>query len=124
MANLTSQLRLTLQDQVTGRMRGISAALSGFQARTRALSAPMMGVTSRLLALGAGYFGVAAGVRGTLGAAIKFEEAFADVRKVVNASDEQFANFSRTMAAKVALRSICPQGKQAKAWPSSRRSWG
>lgn len=53
------------------------------------------GFGSRLLALGAGYIGVDQGIRKTVGAAVTFEEAFADVRKVVNGTDEQLANIKR-----------------------------
>ncbi|WP_272788661.1 MULTISPECIES: phage tail tape measure protein [unclassified Shinella] len=37
------------------------------------------------------------GISGTVGAAIKFESAFADVRKVVDATDEQFQNMERSI---------------------------
>lgn len=79
-----AQLRLTLLDQVSGRMRAISAQMSAFQGRMRAMSAPFTGMTARVAAFGAGYLGVTSGMRNTVGAAIKFEDAFADVRKVLD----------------------------------------
>ncbi|WP_024899529.1 phage tail tape measure protein, partial [Brucella rhizosphaerae] len=44
-----------------------------------------------LLAIGAGYVGVREGIGGTVGAAMKFEEAFADVRKVVDGTPAQLS---------------------------------
>lgn len=89
MTVLQSSLRLTLIDQVTGRMRAMSASMGAFQGRMRGMSMPLTGVASRMIALGAGYIGVTAGMRGTAGAAIKFEEAFADVVKVLDATPGQ-----------------------------------
>lgn len=97
MAVLNSQLRLTLHDGISGRLKGINAAITGFQNRTRTMMAPMLGMSARIAAVGGAYLGATAGIRGTLGAAIDFESAFADVRKVVDANDEQFANMSRTI---------------------------
>lgn len=89
MATLQSKLILTLQDQVTGRMRAMSAQIAAFRSRMRAATMPVMGMTTRLAALGGGYLGATAGARGTVGAAIKFEEAFADVVKVLDATPAQ-----------------------------------
>lgn len=97
MATLNSALKLTLLDQVTGPARRIAGVLSGLQRQQTAMLAPMRGVIGSALALGAGYVGVTKGISGTVGAAIEFESAFADVRKAVDASDEQFANMSRTI---------------------------
>lgn len=97
MATLQSALRVTIFDHATARLRAISGALGRFQAQNRNMMAPMLGTMGRLAAFGAGYVGLTAGMRGTIGAAIKFEEAFADVRKVVEANEEQFANMSRTI---------------------------
>ncbi|WLS03114.1 phage tail tape measure protein [Shinella oryzae] len=95
MATLKSSLILSLVDNVSRRARGISSTLNGLQAQ----SSSLIGLTSRLAAFGGAYIGVREGVSGTLGAAMEFESAFADVRKVVEASDEQFQNMSRTIKA-------------------------
>lgn len=89
MATLQSQLKLTLIDQVSGRMRAMSAQMTAFQGRMTAMAAPLTGLTARVAAFGAGYLGVTAGMRHTAGAAIKFEEAFADVVKVLDATPGQ-----------------------------------
>lgn len=89
MTTLHSQLRLTLFDQVSGRMRGIHREVAAFQGRVRAMAVPFSGFTARIAAVGAGYIGVTAGMRGTVGAALKFENAFADVVKVLDASPGQ-----------------------------------
>jgi TP901 family phage tail tape measure protein len=49
------------------------------------------GSVRNLVAIGAGYVGLREGIGGTVGAAIKFEEAFADVRKVVDGTPAQIA---------------------------------
>ena len=97
MASLSSVLKLTLLDGVTGPARRIQGVLSTFQRQQTSMLAPMRGIGGQLLAFGAGYLGVTKGISGTIGAAIEFESAFADVRKVVDASDEQFQNMSRTI---------------------------
>lgn len=97
MASLSSVLKLTLLDGVTGPARRIQGVLSNFRRQQTAMMGPMRGIGGQLLAFGAGYLGVTRGISSTVGAAIEFESAFADVRKVVDASDEQFQNMSRTI---------------------------
>lgn len=93
MAVLNSTLRLTLLDKVSGPARQISGVLGGFTRQTSMLN----GTIGRLMAFGGAYLGVTQGMQNTVGAAIDFESAFADVRKVVDATDEQFENMSRTI---------------------------
>ncbi|MBY3434815.1 phage tail tape measure protein [Rhizobium laguerreae] len=93
MAILQSTLRLSLVDQVTGRARAINGALNGIRTSQSAL----LGTFGRIAALGGAYLGVTQGIAGTAGAAMDFESAFADVRKVVDATDEQFENMRRTI---------------------------
>lgn len=93
MAVLQSTLRLSLLDQVSGPARQISGVLNGFTRQSSMLT----GTIGRLVAFGGAYLGVTQGIRNTAGAAIDFESAFADVRKVVEASEEQFANMRRTI---------------------------
>ena len=97
MAVLNSQLRLSLLDQVTSPMRRISGVISNFQRQQMAFSSPLRSMTGGLLAFGGAYLGVTRGISGTAGAAMDFESAFADVRKVVDATDEQFENMRRTI---------------------------
>lgn len=93
MATLQSQLRLSLIDQVSARAKHINASLNSI----KATQASMSGMFGRIAAFGATYFGVTKGIQSTAGAAIGFESAFADVRKVVDATDEQFENMRRTI---------------------------
>lgn len=93
MAVLKSSLILSLIDNVSGRARGINTALGGLQRS----HASFLGMGARLVAFGAAYMGVTQGINATAGAAIRFESAFADVRKVVDANDEQFENMRRTI---------------------------
>jgi len=90
MGTLQSQLKLSLLDQVSGPIRRISGVLSNFQRQT---IMPLGGTIGKLAALGAGYIGVTQGVQGTVGAAIGFESAFADVKKVVNGTSQQLESF-------------------------------
>lgn len=103
MATLTSRLILQLTDGITGKARGIAAALAGIDRgigrfnRSQAAGVAMArGFAGRLIAMGAGYVGVDQSIRRTVGASMKFEEAFADVRKVVDGTDEQLANLRRS----------------------------
>lgn len=97
MSVLQSTLKLTLLDEVSARAKRIQGVLGGFQRQQTAFAAPLRGVMGQVLAFGGAYLGVTEGISGTIGAAMKFESAFADVRKVVDASDEQFQNMSRTI---------------------------
>ncbi len=97
MAVLKSQLRLSLLDDVTARARKISGVLAGLQRQQMAFASPLRGLGGQLLAFGGAYLGVTQGIDATAGAAMRFESAFADVKKVVSASDEQFDNMRRTI---------------------------
>lgn len=97
MATLSSQLKLTVLDGVTGPMRRINGVLNGFQRQQTAALAPFRGVAGQLLAFGGAYLGVTKGISSTVGAAMDFESAFADVKKVVNASDGEFEMMSRSI---------------------------
>ncbi|MFN7089477.1 MAG: phage tail tape measure protein [Allorhizobium sp.] len=93
MATLQSTLRLSLIDQVSAPARRINGVMAGLHSN---LLGPLRGAGG-LLALGAGYVGITQGISGTAGAAIAFEEAFADVRKVLDGSDEQLENVRRSI---------------------------
>ncbi|WP_247997421.1 phage tail tape measure protein [Brucella tritici] len=100
MAVLASKLVVSLVDQITGPARGVAAALDGLNRRASRTTSAIMGagggfsvgaLARNLVAIGAGYVGVREGIGGTVGAAMKFEEAFADVRKVVDGTPAQLS---------------------------------
>ncbi|WP_114215480.1 phage tail tape measure protein [Ochrobactrum sp. 3-3] len=100
MAVLSSKLVVSLVDQITGPARGVAAALDGLNRRASRTTSAIMGagggfsvgaLARNLVAIGAGYVGVREGIGGTVGAAMKFEEAFADVRKVVDGTPAQLS---------------------------------
>ncbi|RSC37355.1 phage tail tape measure protein [Agrobacterium sp. FDAARGOS_525] len=92
-----SSLRISLIDDATATARHIGRALDGLRAQSASAFAPMRGLIGQAVALGAGYFGVTRGLEATAGAAISFESAFADVKKVVEANEEQFENMRRSI---------------------------
>ena len=100
MAVLASKLVVSLVDQITGPARGVAAALDGLNRRASRTTSAIMGagggfsvgaLARNLAAIGLGYVGVREGIGGTVGAAMKFEEAFADVRKVVDGTPAQLS---------------------------------
>jgi TP901 family phage tail tape measure protein len=97
MAVQQSSLRVSLLDDVSARAKHITRSLDGLRAQSLSTFAPMRGLMGQAVALGAGYFGVTRGFEATAGAAISFESAFADVKKVVEANDEQFENMRRSI---------------------------
>ncbi|MGE0280827.1 MAG: phage tail tape measure protein [Rhizobiaceae bacterium] len=105
MATLRSDLILSLIDKVTAPARGIAASLGRINGavgrfnRGNLAAFGMGGFAGRLLAMGAGYVGVTQGMRGTVGAALSFESAMADVRKVLDVNDEQFGNITNRIRA-------------------------
>lgn len=104
MATLISKLIVQLIDRATGPARGIGAAIAGingqvgrFNRGQAAALAPMRGFAGGLIAMTAGYVGVTQGINATAGAAMSFENAMADVRKVVDVTDGQFQNMRRSV---------------------------
>jgi TP901 family phage tail tape measure protein len=97
MATLQSTLKLTLLDQVSARARHITGVLNNLQNQQRRMLAPFTGGLAQFMALAGVYVGVTQGIQGTIGAALSFESAFADVRKVVDASEEQLKGFERSI---------------------------
>ncbi|WP_245445732.1 phage tail tape measure protein [Metarhizobium album] len=71
--------------------------LNDLQRRQTAFMTPLRSGLGSLLALGAGYIGVTSGVDSTVGAAMRFESAFADVRKVVDGTDQQLEFIRQTI---------------------------
>lgn len=97
MATLESKLIVSLRDMVSGPARSVSAALGRLRRQGEGINRSMLGGGKTmiganlrgLLAVGAGYYGVTKAIGGTVGAAIKFEEAFADVKKVFSGTPAQ-----------------------------------
>lgn len=100
MGTLVSKLIVSLVNKISGPARVIGADLDRLHSRASRTSSALLrgpggfsaaGSVRNLVAIGAGYVGLREGIGGTVGAAIKFEEAFADVRKVVDGTPAQIA---------------------------------
>lgn len=91
MASLTSSLVVSLSDRVSGPARGILHALgglrreaTGFGAAQAQSASAIAGSLKGLALMSAGYFGLTEGMSSTIGAAMKFEDAMSDIRKVID----------------------------------------
>lgn len=99
MGTLVSRLIATLTDRVSGPSRGIRSSLAGLRREGERTSGALIGRAGAFggsfvrgaLAVGASYYGMEKAIGGTVGAAIKFEEKFADVRKVVDGTPAQLS---------------------------------
>ncbi|WP_186415415.1 phage tail tape measure protein [Pannonibacter sp. P2PFMT1] len=107
MSILSSTLRMTLSDGVS-RRAGVMAASFGQLTRSvstfgaaarsaeRATLMPLRGgMLGGMVGMAAGFVGLRAGFQGTVGAAISFQDAMADVAKVIDATPNQMANLRR-----------------------------
>lgn len=92
-----STLRISLLEDVVAKSAPIFRTLDRLQNQQMKAFAPMRGLMGQAIALGAGYLGAREGISATAGSAIEFETAFADVKKVVEATDEQFENMRRSI---------------------------
>ncbi|MFI3903780.1 phage tail tape measure protein [Ochrobactrum sp. S1502_03] len=104
MSVIESKLIVSLFDRVSGPARGLfgtmnrlRGAADNFAASQRKLASPITGTLGRIAAFGAAYISLDRGIRSTAGAAIEFESAFADVKKVVEATDSQFLNMRKSI---------------------------
>ncbi len=97
MSVVQSTLRISLLEDVVAKSAPIFRTLDRLQGQQMKAFAPMRGLIGQAVALGAGYLGATEGISATAGAAIEFETAFADVKKVVEATDEQFENMRRSI---------------------------
>lgn len=95
MSVLSSILKLSIMDGITPKVGAISGAINGLTRQSRQVMAPINSTMMRVTGLAAGYIGVREGLRGTVGASIGFESAFADVRKVVDGTDNQLNTLRR-----------------------------
>ncbi|NDV88812.1 phage tail tape measure protein [Aurantimonas aggregata] len=84
MATLTSQLILSLIDRVTAPARGIAGAVDNLQGRLAANNRQMDAMRGRMVEAVAVAGTLAYAIGGPIRAAMEFESAMADVRKVVD----------------------------------------
>ncbi|XWN29800.1 MAG: phage tail tape measure protein [Devosia sp.] len=84
---------------MTGRLAKMSGALSRFQAKNRAIAGSFFpgGNLRTLVGAVASYQAITGSIRGTVGAAMGFESAMADVKKVVSASPREFKGLERSV---------------------------
>lgn len=107
MSILSSTLRMTLWDGVS-RRAGVMATSFGQLTRSvttfgaaarsaeRATLMPLRGgMLGSMVGMAAGFIGLRAGFQGTVGAAMSFQDAMADVAKVIDATPNQMANLRR-----------------------------
>lgn len=99
MATLRSELVVSLSDRLTGRMARMTGALSRFHAKQQALAASIIpgGNLKTLVGAVVSYQAITGSIRGTVGAAMGFESAMADVRKVVTATPSQFKGLENSV---------------------------
>jgi len=86
-----AKLILTLVDNVSKPAAGVVSAMDRVNASVRAIDHEMAAVSRRLFAASAQAIAFAAAVSNPVRAAMKFEDAMADIAKVVEASPAQFA---------------------------------
>lgn len=84
MATLSSQLILSLVDRVTAPARGVAGAISNMQSKLEANNQRLDAMRGRLVETGVVAWGLANAIKAPVQAAIEFESAMADVRKVVD----------------------------------------
>lgn len=79
MAQLSSVLKLSLLDQVSGPARKVNAAISSLNRQTASMMAPLRGMTGQILAFGGAYLGVSEGWSRTYGAASQAQAALSEI---------------------------------------------
>lgn len=101
MAMLKSSLIFELVDRATGPLGRLGAALGRFQATNQRLAMGMIpgGNLRTLVGAVAGYQAMSGAIQGTVGAAMSFESAFSNVKKVVEGTPEQLGRFNREIVA-------------------------
>lgn len=104
MSVLKSSLVATFHDRISGPARGAAGALGRLhRAGNRLggvhqrLQAPVLGTTRNLVGLAAAYLGVREGIGGTLGGAMRFETAMADVAKKTTLTNLQLEQTEKTI---------------------------
>ncbi len=84
MSTLTSSLIVSLIDKVTAPARAVSATINRLTAASNANAARMAAMQSRMIGAAGGAYALYQGLSAPINAAINFESAMADVRKVVD----------------------------------------
>ena len=119
--------RLSLQDNLTSRMRRVTRGLGGFESRTRGVTGSMRqmggainsqvkgmgGLRSGLLGVAGAYLSVAAGVKAysaTLGAAMKHEASEVAIKAIFN--DEGLSDSYLKMVDEMAIKSPLLNSKE------------
>ncbi|MEP1930752.1 MAG: phage tail tape measure protein [Roseibium sp.] len=102
MAILSSTLRVGLEDRLSGKASRLTNRLQGLSRAGRrmrsslvptGMGAQLTGMTRRLVALGGAYVGY----RQTLGKSFAFDDAFADVRKVIDTTPAGIAALRKNL---------------------------
>ncbi|WP_319005072.1 phage tail tape measure protein [Acuticoccus sediminis] len=97
MGTASSTLVIGLRDNASKGLRMLGRNLNGFQRGATKMGGMNLGLgamTKSVLALGAGYLTLRGALGGTIGSAIKFESAMADVKKVVDTTPAGFQKLS------------------------------
>lgn len=79
MASLSSVLKLTLLDGVSGPIRKVNGAISSLNRQTAYMMTPLRGMTGQILAFGGAYLGVTEGWSRTYGAASQAQSALSEI---------------------------------------------
>lgn len=91
MGQLSSVLKLSVLDGVTGPFRRISGVVSSFNRQASSMAAPMRGMTGQILAFGGAYLGVSEGWSRTYGAASQAQAALSEMGIKANLSAAELA---------------------------------
>lgn len=98
MGQLSSVLKLSVLDGVTGPFRRISGVVSSFNRQTSSMMAPIRGMTGQILAFGAGYIGVTEGWSKTYTAAADAQAALSEIGIKADLSQAQLGVLQKRLA--------------------------
>ncbi|ORE90557.1 TP901 family phage tail tape measure protein [Stappia sp. 22II-S9-Z10] len=101
MAVVSSTLVINLNDLASAGLARLDRNIHGFgrgmdkaNGKIGGMAAPLVAASTGIVAMGGALISVKKGIEGTVGGAIAFEEAFSDVKKVVDGTPEQFADLN------------------------------
>ena len=98
MGQLSSVLKLSVLDGVTGPFRRISGVVSSFNRQTSSMMAPMRGMTGQILAFGGAYLGVSEGWSRTYSAAADAQAALSEIGIKADLSQSQLGVLQQRLA--------------------------
>lgn len=98
MGQLSSVLKLSVLDGVTGPFRRISGVVSTFNRQTSSIMAPMRGMTGQILAFGGAYLGVSEGWSRTYSAAADAQAALSEIGIKADLSQSQLGVLQQRLA--------------------------